>query len=371
MNAGQSTVLHFGHDAEGIDRSWNTMEDDYSLLEYTAPLQGQALLPVNAGQANVQRIGRSRRGISSAVLDEETQLSPVARRGPPERLTQTAGQSVDSMTGRIGLYVLHRSAPRRVVGTPQLQAPLKDLTNPSATVYEGDRNSKKETAVANVQRTGRLGRGISSVVVNEEAQLSSAVSTKPQERPTQTAGHAGDSMVRRVGLSVVRRSVPRRVANTPQLQALLEDLGDPSATIFEGDGNSKEDTAAANVQHIGRLERGISNNVLDEEAQNSPAVSTRSPERPTQTAKRIADSLVRRIGPSVVRRSGPRRVTNTPQLQALPEDLADPSATISKGDRNSEEDRAERPTICNQLAAKRQRRVDCQEMSRFHSKEQW
>ena len=62
MNAGQSTVLHFGHEEEGIGRSWNAMEDDYSLLEYTAPSQGQALLAVNAGQANVQRIGRSRRG---------------------------------------------------------------------------------------------------------------------------------------------------------------------------------------------------------------------------------------------------------------------------------------------------------------------
>ena len=79
--------------------------EDYPLLECTAPLQGQALPAVNAGQTNVQRIGRSRRGISSAVLDEENQLSPVARTGPPERLTQTAGQSVDSMAGRIGLSI--------------------------------------------------------------------------------------------------------------------------------------------------------------------------------------------------------------------------------------------------------------------------
>ena len=202
------------------------MEDDYSLLEYTAPSEGQALLAVNAGQANVQCIGRSRRGISSVVLDEETQLSPVARTGPPERLTQAAGQSVDSMARRIGLSVLHRSAPRRMAGTPQLQAPLEDLTDPSATVYEGDWNSKRKTVVANVQRTGRLGRGISSAVMNEEAQLSPAVSTEPPQRPTQTTGHAGDSMVRRVGVSIVRRSAPRRVTDTPQLQTLLEDLAD-------------------------------------------------------------------------------------------------------------------------------------------------
>ena len=38
VNAGQSTVLHFGHEEEGIGKSWNAMEDDYSLLDYTAPL---------------------------------------------------------------------------------------------------------------------------------------------------------------------------------------------------------------------------------------------------------------------------------------------------------------------------------------------
>ena len=72
--------------------------------------------------------------------------------------------------------------------------------------------------------------------MNEEAQISPAISAKPQERPTQTTGHPGDSMVRRFGLFVVRRSAPRRVADTPQLQALLEDLADPSTTISEGDG---------------------------------------------------------------------------------------------------------------------------------------
>ena len=64
-------------------------------------------------------------------------------------------------------------------------------------------------------------------------------------------------------------------------------------------------------------------------------------------------------------------MADTSQLQALPEDLADSSATISEGDGNSEEDRAECPTSCNEPATKRQRRVDRQEMSRFQSKEQW
>ena len=56
-----------------------------------------------------------------------------------------------------------------------------------------------------------------------------------------------DSMAAQIGLTVLCRSDPRRLVAAPQLQALLEDLTDPSATISEGDGNSKEDAAAANV----------------------------------------------------------------------------------------------------------------------------
>ena len=149
------------------------------------------------------------------MLDKEAELSLVVRTVSPERPTQTIGQSVDSMGGRIGLSILHESAPRRVASTPQLQALLEDLTNPSTTVYEGDGNSKKETVVTKVQHTRRLGRGISRTVMNEKVQLSLAVNAKPPERPTQTVGHAGDSMLRRVGLFVVHKSAPRRVANTP------------------------------------------------------------------------------------------------------------------------------------------------------------
>ena len=110
---------------------------------------------------------------------------------------------------------------------------------------------------------------------------------------------------------------------------------------------------------------------MNEEAQISPSVTSEPPERPTQTAGHAGDSMVRQLGLSVVRRSAPRRVADTSQLQALPEDLADSSATISEGDGNSEEDRAECLTSCDEPATKRQRRVDWQEMSRFQSKEQW
>ena len=47
------------------------------------------------------------------------------------------------------------------------------------------------------------------------------------------------------------------MTNTPQLQASLEDLTDPSATISQGDGNIEEDTVAANFHRSGRLERGL------------------------------------------------------------------------------------------------------------------
>ena len=47
---------------------------------------------------------------------------------------------MDSMAGRIGLFVMGRSGPKRVADTPQLHASLEDLTDPSATIFEGDTN---------------------------------------------------------------------------------------------------------------------------------------------------------------------------------------------------------------------------------------
>ena len=110
---------------------------------------------------------------------------------------------------------------------------------------------------------------------------------------------------------------------------------------------------------------------MDQEAQFSPAISTRPPERPTHTIQHAEDSMDRQIGLSVEHRIAPRRAVDTPQLQALPEDLADPSATIFEGEGNNEEDKAPCPTSRNEPQAKRQRRVDWQEMSRFQSKEHW
>ena len=72
---------------------------------------------------------------------------------------------------------------------------------------------------------------------------------------------------------------------------MLEDLTDPSTKISEGDGNIEEDTAAANVQRSGQLERGISSAVLDEEEQLSPIVSTGPPQKPPQTAECAVDSM--------------------------------------------------------------------------------
>ena len=98
------------------------------------------------------------------MMDEEVQLSPVVSTGSPQRTTQTAGGAVDSMAGRIGLPLLHRSGPKRVADTPQLQASLEDLTDPSAALSEGDGNNEEDTAAANVQRSGRLEMRISSTV---------------------------------------------------------------------------------------------------------------------------------------------------------------------------------------------------------------
>ena len=90
-------------------------------------------------------------------------------------------------------------------------------------------------------------RGIGSAVLDEVAHLSPVVRRETPQRPTQTAKRAVDSMAAQTGLLVLRRSDPRRLVDAPQLQALLEDLTDPSATISKGDGNNKKDTSAANV----------------------------------------------------------------------------------------------------------------------------
>ena len=54
-------------------------------------------------------------------------------------------------------------------------------------------------------------------MLDEEVQLSPIVSTGPPQRATQVVGRTVDSMPGRMGLSVVRRTSPKRVADTPQL----------------------------------------------------------------------------------------------------------------------------------------------------------
>ena len=84
------------------------------------------------------------------MLDEVAHLSPVVRIGTPQRPTQTTGCAVASMAGRIGLSVMGRSGPKSVADTPQLQALLEDLTDPSTRISEGDGNIEEDTAAANV-----------------------------------------------------------------------------------------------------------------------------------------------------------------------------------------------------------------------------
>ena len=135
---------------EGIGRFGIAQEEDYSLLECTAPSQGQALHAVNAGQSNVQHTGHSIRGISSVVMDEETQLSPAVSTGPRERPTQTVGRAANSIVRRFGPSVGRRSIPRRVADTPRVQALLEDLADPLETISKGNRNSELDTTAANV-----------------------------------------------------------------------------------------------------------------------------------------------------------------------------------------------------------------------------
>ena len=68
---------------------------------------------------------------------------------------------------------------------------------------------------SNVQCSGCARRGIGSVVLDEVAHLSSVARIGTPQSPTQTAGRAVDSMAAQIGLSIMGRSGPKRVADTP------------------------------------------------------------------------------------------------------------------------------------------------------------
>ena len=54
-------------------------------------------------------------------------------------------------------------------------------------------------------------------MVDEEAQLSLADDTRPLQRFTHAIGHAGNSLVRQIGLFFVHISAPKRVVDASQL----------------------------------------------------------------------------------------------------------------------------------------------------------
>ena len=61
----------------------------------------------------------------------------------------------------------------------------------------------------------------------------------------------------------------------------------------------------------------------------------------------------------------------TPRVVALVQDVTDPKATISESFGRSEEDTTGSPAYTGEPAARRQRRMDWQEKSKFPSKQQW
>ena len=137
---------------------------DYPLLECTTPSEGQALHAANAKQSNVLHFGHKEEGIGRSWIGQEDDYSLL------ECIVLLQGQALHAVNAR----------------------------------------------QSNVQRNGHSRRGISSGVLDKEAQLSPTVSTRPPQRSTKIARGAMDSMSRRIGLSVVHRSGPKGVADTPQ-----------------------------------------------------------------------------------------------------------------------------------------------------------
>ena len=112
-----------------------------------------------------------------------------------------------------------------------------------------------------------------------------------------------------------------------------------------GIGSCTRSMEAAKEQ-VQYMERSTSRNVR-------PAASTRPPKRPTQTASHVGLSM------------------GTPGVVALVQDVTDPKATISESLDRSEEDTTGSPANTGEPAARRRRRMDWQEKSRFPSKQQW
>ena len=94
------------------------------------------------------------------------------------------------------------------------------------------------------------------------------------------------------------------------------------------------------------MERSTSGNVR-------PTASTEPAKRPTQIASHVGISM------------------GTPGVVALVHDVTDPEATISENLDRSEEDTTGSPANTGEPIARRQRRMDWQEKSRFPSKQQW
>ena len=55
------------------------------------------------------------------MMNDEAQLYPAVNEGPLQRPTQTEGRAMDSMATRIGLSIVHRLGPRRVLIHPSFK----------------------------------------------------------------------------------------------------------------------------------------------------------------------------------------------------------------------------------------------------------
>ena len=128
-------------------------------------------------------------GMEKFVLEN---MGPAVRRGPPERSAQTAGNAGPS-------NVLHVGCCYRGIGN-----------------WGMDDEATEEEAL-------RIEKDISE-------NMGPAIRRGPPESPSQTKGHSADE---ETGNSEGRRSAPIRVDNAPNVQALLEDLTDSSATISQ------------------------------------------------------------------------------------------------------------------------------------------
>ena len=219
-NDKEARVACLGNDSEDsfVTASEGLEDRDHSLLDYTAPLEGQAE-PDRIGSWGMH-VEAAAEGIICMETEIFGNVGPTACIGAPKRATQNAGQAAPP-------NVLHFGSDQRAITNCgmsveaaeedefTLENSISGNVRPAACIGPPKRpiQTADHAGQSNVLRFGSDQRGIGScrrsveaaeeeiqcIAENDFGNVGFAVCTGPQKRPTQAARHGGPSFVQRFG----------------------------------------------------------------------------------------------------------------------------------------------------------------------------